>query len=98
MVEHREPKLAEAVAAGTLDPGGLPNPLGKEVVQQAGAVVQQAGSLLRRADRLLPELRFTRTYWLMSHPDTHDTRRVAEGYAAITRAVQEAKGSFVLSP
>ena len=25
------------VAAGTLDPGGLPNPLGKEVVQQAGA-------------------------------------------------------------
>ena len=25
------------VVAGTLDPGGLPNPLGKEVVQQAGA-------------------------------------------------------------
>ena len=46
--------------------------------------------------RLLPELRFTRTYWLMSHPDTHDTRRVAEVYAAITRAVQEAKGRFVL--
>ena len=46
--------------------------------------------------RLLPELRFTRTYWLMSHPDTHDTRRVAEVYTAITRAVQEAKGSFVL--
>lgn len=46
--------------------------------------------------RLLPELRFTRTYWLMSHPDTHDTRRVAEVYAAITRAVQEAKARFVL--
>ncbi|WP_421696023.1 LysR family transcriptional regulator [Aestuariivirga sp.] len=46
--------------------------------------------------RLLPELRFTRTYWLMSHPDTHDTRRVAEVYAAITGAVGEAKGSFVL--
>ena len=44
----------------------------------------------------LPELRFTRTYWLMSHPDTHDTRRVAQVYAAITRAVQEAKGRFVL--
>jgi len=44
--------------------------------------------------RLLPELRFTRTYWLMSHPDTHDTRRVAEVYAAITKAVQEAKGRF----
>lgn len=25
------------VVAGTLDPGGSPNPLGKEVVQQAGA-------------------------------------------------------------
>ncbi|MFO1132845.1 MAG: LysR family transcriptional regulator [Hyphomicrobiales bacterium] len=46
--------------------------------------------------RLLPELRFTRTYWLMSHPDTHDTRRVAEVYAAITSAVAEAKGRFVL--
>lgn len=46
--------------------------------------------------RLLPALRFTRTYWLMSHPDTHDTRRVAEVYAAITKAVQEARGRFVL--
>jgi molybdate transport repressor ModE-like protein len=47
--------------------------------------------------RLLPELRFTRTYWLMSHPDTHDTRRVAEVYSHITRAVQQAKASFVLT-
>jgi molybdate transport repressor ModE-like protein len=46
--------------------------------------------------RLLPDLRFTRTYWLMSHPDTHDTRRVAEVYAHITAAVKEARGSFVL--
>ena len=47
--------------------------------------------------RLLPDLRFTRTYWLMSHPDTHETRRVAEVYAHITRTVQEAKANFVLS-
>jgi DNA-binding transcriptional LysR family regulator len=47
--------------------------------------------------RLLPERRFTRTYWLMSHPDTHDTRRVAEVYAAIIHAVQEQKSTFVLS-
>ena len=46
--------------------------------------------------RLLPALRFTRTYWLMSHPDTHGTRRVAEVYAHITEAVRTAKGSFVL--
>ena len=47
--------------------------------------------------RLLPELRFTRTYWLMSHPDTHDTRRVAEVYAHITEAVRQAKSNFVLA-
>ena len=47
--------------------------------------------------RLLPDLRFTRTYWLMSHPDTHGTRRVAEVYAHITEAVRAAKGSFVLA-
>jgi molybdate transport repressor ModE-like protein len=46
--------------------------------------------------RVLPSLRFTRTYWLMSHPDTHGTRRVAEVYAHITEAVRQAKGSFVL--
>ena len=46
--------------------------------------------------RLLPDLRFTRTYWLMSHPDTHDTRRVAEVYAHITESVRSAKASFVL--
>jgi molybdate transport repressor ModE-like protein len=47
--------------------------------------------------RLLPALRFTRTYWLMSHPDTHGTRRVAEVYAHITEAVRLAKASFVLA-
>ena len=46
--------------------------------------------------RLLPELRFTRTYWLMSHPDTHATRRVAEVYAHITEAVRLAKANFEL--
>ena len=46
--------------------------------------------------RLLPGLRFTRTYWLMSHPDTHDTRRVTEVYAHITGAVRKAKDQFVV--
>lgn len=26
--------------------------------------------------RLLPEVRFVRNYWITSHPDTHETRRV----------------------
>lgn len=45
--------------------------------------------------RLLPGLRFTRTYWLMSHPDTHDTRRVAEVYRHISEQVRAARTAFV---
>lgn len=37
--------------------------------------------------RVLPAMRFSRTYWLMSHPDTHDTRRVGEVYRAIVESV-----------
>jgi molybdate transport repressor ModE-like protein len=46
--------------------------------------------------RLLPALRFTRTYWLMSHPDTHDTRRVAEVHTHIVEAARAAKGQFLV--
>ncbi|SEQ92644.1 DNA-binding transcriptional regulator, LysR family [Faunimonas pinastri] len=46
--------------------------------------------------RVLPDLRFSRTYWLLSHPDTHETRRVAEVHAHIVRAVQRRRGAFVL--
>jgi DNA-binding transcriptional LysR family regulator len=45
--------------------------------------------------RILPETRFSRTYWLMSHPDTHDTRRVAEVYRAIVESVERRKNAFV---
>ncbi|MGE4251712.1 MAG: LysR family transcriptional regulator [Parvibaculaceae bacterium] len=48
-------------------------------------------------ERLLPETRFTRTYWLMSHPDTHHTRRVAEVHAFVSKAVAAARASFVVS-
>jgi molybdate transport repressor ModE-like protein len=44
--------------------------------------------------RILPEMRFSRTYWLMSHPDTHDTRRVNEVYRAIVDSVNARKGQF----
>ncbi len=47
--------------------------------------------------RVLPGMRFSRTYWLMSHPDTHDTRRVATVYEAIVESVNERKSSFVAS-
>jgi molybdate transport repressor ModE-like protein len=44
--------------------------------------------------RILPDMRFSRTYWLMSHPDTHNTRRVAEVYQAIVESVNVRKKDF----
>jgi hypothetical protein len=46
---------------------------------------------------VLPEMRFSRTYWLMSHPDTHETRRVAEVYRGIVESVEKRKREFVRS-
>ena len=44
--------------------------------------------------RLLPEIRFVRNYWLVSHPDTHHTRRVSEVRAHIVASVRSARREF----
>jgi molybdate transport repressor ModE-like protein len=44
--------------------------------------------------RLLPEIRFVRNYWLISHPDTHQTRRVSEVHAHIVASVRLARRQF----
>ncbi|MGM4954318.1 LysR family transcriptional regulator [Bradyrhizobium barranii] len=44
--------------------------------------------------RLLPDLRFVRNYWLTSHPDTHETRRVQEVHRFIAASVKAARSSF----
>ena len=44
--------------------------------------------------RLLPDIRFTRNYWLVSHPDTHNTRRVSAVHAHIVAAVRAAVHPF----
>jgi len=44
--------------------------------------------------RLLPDTRFVRTYWLMSHPDTHDARRVAVVHDHIVASVRAARRAF----
>jgi DNA-binding transcriptional LysR family regulator len=44
--------------------------------------------------RLLPDIRFVRNYWLTSHPDTHETRRVQEVHRFITASVKAARSSF----
>jgi DNA-binding transcriptional LysR family regulator len=45
---------------------------------------------------LLTDMRFTRTYWLMSHPDTHHTRRVTEVYRSISEKITGARKQFVV--
>ena len=45
--------------------------------------------------RLLPSMRFTRTYWLMSHPDTHRTARVSAVYDFVSESVRKAKAEFL---
>lgn len=44
--------------------------------------------------RVLPEVRFVRNYWLTSHPDTHETRRVQEVLRFIAASVKGARSSF----
>jgi DNA-binding transcriptional LysR family regulator len=44
--------------------------------------------------RILPELQFTRSYWLISHPDTHRSHRVAEVRRHISEAVSASRDKF----
>lgn len=44
--------------------------------------------------RLLPDICFVRNYWLTSHPDTHETRRVQEVHRFIVASVKAARSSF----
>jgi DNA-binding transcriptional LysR family regulator len=45
--------------------------------------------------RLLPGTRFLRSYWLVSHPDTHATRRISEVYQAIVGAISAERPRFI---
>ncbi len=49
---------------------------------------------LPHLQRVLPHIQFTRSYWLVSHPDTHRSHRVAEVRRHIVNAVNEAGGAF----
>ena len=44
--------------------------------------------------RILPELQFVRSYWLISHPDTHRAHRVAEVRRHIAEAVAASREKF----
>jgi len=46
--------------------------------------------------RLLPEIKFVRSYWLVSHPDTHGTRRVKEVHRYIASRVRAERRHFIV--
>jgi DNA-binding transcriptional LysR family regulator len=61
-----------------------------------GILHDYAASRYPELKRLLPAECFIRTYWLVSHPDTHDTRRVREVHQYIVTKVREARNSFLV--
>jgi DNA-binding transcriptional LysR family regulator len=60
-----------------------------------GILHDYAAAQYPELQRVLPEMQFSRTYWLLSHPDTHDTRRVQTTYRAIVESVAARQKDFV---
>ena len=48
--------------------------------------------------RILPDVTFTRSYWMMSHPDTHVIKRVATCRAYLTKRFGEERARFLPPP
>jgi DNA-binding transcriptional LysR family regulator len=61
-----------------------------------GILHDYAASRYPELKGILPAECFIRTYWLVSHPDTHDTRRVREVHQYIVKKVREARNSFLV--
>jgi DNA-binding transcriptional LysR family regulator len=61
-----------------------------------GILHDYAASRYPELKRILPAECFVRSYWLVSHPDTHDTPRVREVHRNITTKVREARSSFLV--
>jgi DNA-binding transcriptional LysR family regulator len=65
--------------------------------QGIGILHDYAAAQHPELQRILPDLEFSRTYWLMTHPDTHDTRRVSLVYQAIIESVMLRQKDFMRS-
>ena len=63
-----------------------------------GILHDYAAGLYPGLTRLLPDVRFVRSYWLVSHPDTHNTRRVSAVHAHIVATVRSARRKFSDAP
>ena len=63
--------------------------------QGVGILHDYAAVQFPELQRLFPATRFTRTYWLLSHPDTNRTARVAAVSEFISDSVRKAKADFL---
>ena len=61
-----------------------------------GILHDYAASRYPELKRILPAECFIRSYWLVSHPDTHDTPRVREVHQYITTKVRESRSAFLV--
>lgn len=59
-----------------------------------GLLHEYAATKYAHLRRVCPELSFERTYWLMRHPDTYNTRAIAATADFITRRLREERSLF----
>lgn len=60
-----------------------------------GILHDYAAATFPELRRILPEVRFLRSYWLVSHPDTHDTQRVLLARRHIISGIRAEAARFV---
>lgn len=68
----------------------------KAACSGAGVAILPDFAALEHANlrRILPGIQFTRSYWMISHPDTHRSHRVTEVRRHISEAVTNARAKF----
>lgn len=59
-----------------------------------GILHDYAAAVHHELVKLLPDLRFVRNYWLVSHPDTHKLRRIAVVKDHIVSSIELARAQF----
>src|ERR1700759_1110275 len=61
-----------------------------------GILHDYAASRYPELEHILPSERFVRSYWLVSHPDTHDSPRVRAVHQYIMTGVRDARNAFLV--
>jgi molybdate transport repressor ModE-like protein len=61
-----------------------------------GILHDYAASHYPELQRILPDQSFTRSYWLLSHPDTHDTPRVRAVHRYVASVVRQSRHQLLV--